>query len=330
MFEKELTIPIPLQQIEAFLRRIQKDHVKRPLAEDKARILRSGYYGEKNLNYFLNLLPEKNYRIFHNIRLSTGTAYFQIDFLLISPKLMLILDSKNHSGTLIFEKKQLIQITNDGEKIYPNPISQVYRHKYLLKKFLESYQIPIIPIEYHVVITNPSTKVVISPGYEEAEKRVWKAEDLLIKMEAMEKIFNKELFDKRNILKTRKLILQNHTPERLNVLKMFGTNKSEILPGVQCPRCLSLPMEYKGGLRWECPTCQYISKTAFYQAIQDFFLIIKPSITHSELRHFLQIPNARLTTHILSLCDLPFSGKTKDRIYYQNSTNHVSTQSDKH
>jgi hypothetical protein len=330
LFEKELTVPIPLQQIEAFLRRIPKDHVKRPPAEEKARILRSGYNGEKSLNYYLSLLPEKNYRIFHNIRLYTGSSYFQIDFLLISPKLGIILDSKNHSGTLIFEKKQLIQMTNDGEKVYPNPLSQVYRHKFLLQKFLESHQIPTIPIEYHVVITNPSTKVVISPGYGEAEKRVWKVEDLLIKMDAIEKTFNKEILDRRSILKTKKIILQNDTPERSNFLKILGINGLEILTGVQCPICLSAPMDYKGRMNWECPSCQYISKDAFYQAIQDFFLIIKPSITHSELRHFLQIPNARLTTHILSSLHLSFSGSTKGRIYYQNSTNHVSLPLSKH
>jgi hypothetical protein len=324
LFEKGLTVPIPLQQIEAFLRRIHKEHSIRPIAEEKARILRSGFKGEKNLNYFLSLLPEKNYSIFHNIRLYTGSSYFQIDFLLISPKLMIILDSKHHSGTLIFEKKQLIQMKNDGEKVYPNPLSQVYRHKFLLQKFLESHQIPTVPIEYHVVITNPSTKVVISPGYEEAEKRVWKAEDLLIKMDEIEKTYNKEYLDKRNISKTKKVILQNNTPERCDFIKMFNMKQSEIPTGVQCPKCLTLPMDYKGRMKWECPSCQYISKDAHYQAIQDFFLIIKPSITHSELRHFLQIPNARLTTHLLSLLHLPYSGKNKGRIYYQNSTNHVS------
>jgi ribosomal protein L37AE/L43A len=323
LFDKSLSIPIPLQQIEAFLRRIPKEHPIRPIAEEKARILRSGYNGEKNLNYFLSLLPEKDYRIFHNIRLPSGTSHFQIDFLLISPKLIIILDSKNHLGTLIFEKKQLIQISNDSEKIYPNPLSQVYRHKFLLKKFLESHQIPNIPIEYHVVVTNPSTKVVISQGYEEAEKRVWKVEDLLIKMDVMEKTFNKEWFDKRNISKTKKVILQNDTPERCDFIKIFNMKQSEILPGVQCPKCLSLPMNYKGRLKWECSSCKYISKDAYYQAIQDFFLLIKPSITHSELKNFLHLPNDRTVTYIPSSLNLSFSGKTKDRMYYQNSTNHV-------
>jgi hypothetical protein len=324
LFEKGLTVPIPLQQIEAFLRRIPMEHPIRPIAEEKARILRSGFKGEKNLNYFLSLLPEKDYRIFHNIRLPSGTSHFQIDFLLISPKLIIILDSKNHVGTLIFEKKQLIQISNDSEKIYPNPLSQVYRHKFLLKKFLENHLIPNIPIEYHVVVTNPSTKVVISQGNEEAEKRVWKVEDSLIKMDELEKTFNKECLDKRNISKAKKIILQNNNPERYDFIKMFNMKQSEIPIGVQCPKCLSLPMDYKGRMKWECPSCQYISKDAYYQAIQDFFLIIKPSITHSELRHFLQIPNARLTTHLLSLLNLPCKGKNKGRTYYQNSTNHVS------
>jgi hypothetical protein len=133
IFEKELTIPQSLLQIQALLRRIPKDHLKRPLIEEKARIIKSGYNGEKNLNYFLGLLPEKSYYIFHNLRLPVNSTYFQIDFLLISPKLIIILDGKNHSGTLTFERNQLIHENNEVEKIYENPLSQVYRHRTLLK-----------------------------------------------------------------------------------------------------------------------------------------------------------------------------------------------------
>ncbi|MDP4087110.1 MAG: nuclease-related domain-containing protein [Bacillota bacterium] len=170
IFEKEFTIPTAVSQIEALLNRILKDHMKRPLINEKARILRSGYYGEKNLNYFLSLLPEKNFYILHNLRLPVNSSYFQIDFLLISSKSIIILDGKNHSGTLIFEENQLIHKNNDVEKIYENPISSVYRHRTLLKNWLERYQISSIPIEYFVVVTNPSTKVIISPDYEEGEK----------------------------------------------------------------------------------------------------------------------------------------------------------------
>lgn len=321
LFEKEFTYPISLQQIEALLRRIPLEHVKRPLIEEKFKILRSGYNGERNLHYHLSLLPEKSHHIFHNIRLSNGSSYFQIDFLLISSKLAIILDSKNHAGTLTFEKNQLIHISNDTEKIYQNPLSQVYRHQYLLKNWLENYQFPKIPIEYHAVITNPSTKVIITPGYHEAENRVWKSDALLIKIDEMEKIFNKELLDKRNLSRIKKLILQNDTPERSDFIKSFGIHESEIT-GVLCPTCL-IPMEYKQRIWWKCSNCQSTSKDAHLQAIQDYFLLFKPSITHSELRAFLHLPNARTTTRFLTLLHLPSSGKTKGRIYYPNSTNHV-------
>ncbi|MDP4086333.1 MAG: nuclease-related domain-containing protein [Bacillota bacterium] len=322
MFEKEFRAPIPLQQIEALLRRISVEHVKRPLAEEKAKILRSGYNGEKNLNYFLCLLPEKNYSIFHNIRLPIGSTFFQIDFLLISPKLGIILDSKNHSGTLTFEKNQLIHLSNTTEKINQNPLSQVYRHQYLLNRLFESHQIPKIPIEYHVVVTNPSTKIIISDGYKEAEKRVWKAESLLIKMDEMEKAYNKELIDKRSITKIKKVILQNDTVERIDFLKVFGIHPSEIQTGVLCPTCY-IPMEYTYRTWWKCPNCQCTSKNAHLHDIHDYFLLIKPSITNPELRAFLHLPNSRSTTYLLSKLHLPYSGNGKGRTYYPNFTNHV-------
>ncbi|HEY2419799.1 MAG TPA: nuclease-related domain-containing protein, partial [Neobacillus sp.] len=75
--------------------------------EEKIRILNSGYQGEKTLNYFLGLIPEKKYHIFHGLRLPIGKYYFQIDAILLSPKLIILLEAKNNSGTLTIEKHQM-------------------------------------------------------------------------------------------------------------------------------------------------------------------------------------------------------------------------------
>jgi hypothetical protein len=329
IFEKEFTIPTKVLQIEALLNRTSKDYLKRPLIEEKARILRSGYYGEKNLNYFLSLLPEKSYFIFHNLRIPVNSSFFQIDFLLISTKLIIILDAKNHAGTLVFEKNQLIHQNNNIEKIYENPLSQVYRHRTLLKNWLEKYQISSIPIEYYVAVTNSSTKVIISPGYEEGEKRVIRANNLFMVIDALEKKYNKDMVDPKKLTKIKKLLLQSHTPEKINFLELFGIILTEILNGVICPKCSSIPMQYSRN-KWKCPTCGYISKDAYLQAINDYFLLIKPSFNNSELQKFLLLPSSKITRKIISKLNLPYSGKNKGRTYYQKSTNHFFPELNKH
>lgn len=316
MFENEFTMPISLLKTEALLGRIVKDHLKRPIIEEKARILRSGYNGEKNLNYFLSLIPEQNYHIFHNLRLPANSSHFQIDFLLFSSKIIIILDGKNHSGTLTFEKNQLIQHFDDMEKIYENPISQIYRHRTLLKNWLKKNQISSIPIEYYVVITNQSTKIIISSKYLEGEERVCKSSNLLRVIESLEKKHTQDILDPKKQTKLKKLILQNHTPESLDILKKYGINVTEIIPGVICPKCLEVPMQYSRN-KWCCTTCQHISNDAHIQAIYDYFLLIKPTANISELQKFLNLPSTRITRTLISKLNLPHSGKNKGRIYYQ-------------
>ncbi|MCL6570356.1 MAG: NERD domain-containing protein [Bacillus sp. (in: Bacteria)] len=75
-----------------------------PDIKAKIRIIRSGYNGEKTIKYYLEKIPEQKYHIFYGLRLPIGNTFFQIDVLLLSPKLILILDAKNNLGTLRFEK----------------------------------------------------------------------------------------------------------------------------------------------------------------------------------------------------------------------------------
>lgn len=328
MFDKELSEPLTLLEIQALKRRIPINHERMKEIENKLRILNSGYQGEKTVYYFLSLIPEKKYHIFHGLRLPIGKSYFQIDFLLLSAKLIIILDAKNNSGTLTIEKHQMSQEYHDVKENYQNPVAQVNRHKILLKYFFEKYQIPEIPIENLVVFSKPTSKVIIAPGYVEAEKKICKAFDLLKKLEEVEKYYNKERMDKKTIGKIKRLLLSKHTPLRSNPLKTFGIKESEILTGVQCPIpiCSFNPMNYKRQ-KWDCPQCQHVSKDAHFQAINDYFLLIKPYITNPELREFLHLPSSRSSTYLLSILNLPHTGTKRARIYYQSelpiNPNHV-------
>jgi hypothetical protein len=51
LFDKNLTVPIPLLQAEAVERRISTSHEKIQEVKTKIKILRFGYNGEKELNF---------------------------------------------------------------------------------------------------------------------------------------------------------------------------------------------------------------------------------------------------------------------------------------
>jgi len=109
---------------------------------------------------------------------------------MLSPKLILIIEGKNHSGNLQIQRDQMIQEYLDTREVLENPISQAHRHKILLRYWLNQYRFPPIRIEYLVVVSKTQTEVKICPDYPEARQVICKADDLLRKIEEIESIKN--------------------------------------------------------------------------------------------------------------------------------------------
>ncbi|OLS33535.1 nuclease-related domain-containing protein [Bacillus sp. MRMR6] len=316
MFILDLEKPHSLLQAEACDRRLARNHIKRPDLELKLRNLISGHQGEKTLHYFLSLFPKDKFQIYHGLRLPIGNSFFQIDGLLVTSKIIFVLESKNNAGILTIDKHQLTQQYNENSETYQNPVAQVTRHKILLKYFLDEYKFPAIPMEDLVVITRSSTELRITQGYTEGHKKVCKAEDLLKELHRFEKFNYKESFDKQAINRLRHLLLKKHTPLIVNISEELGIERSEILTGVSCPNCKTLKMDYYRK-EWKCSECLLYSKDAFIEAINDYFLLIKPTITNAELREFLRLPSQRAATYILSILKLHSTGQNKGRVYHQ-------------
>ncbi|MEH7115541.1 nuclease-related domain-containing protein [Neobacillus niacini] len=144
MFDKNISKPLPLLQAEALEGRLSIRHEKMPEIKNNIKILKSGYNGEKEINYQLGQIPQHKYHILHDLRLPIGETFFQIDALLLSPTIIINLDGKNHSGKITIEKNQMIQETMDTREIYENPVSQTNRHKLLLRNLIAENNLPPI------------------------------------------------------------------------------------------------------------------------------------------------------------------------------------------
>lgn len=155
-----------------------------------------------------------------------------------------------------------------------------------------------------------------------------------MKIEELEKFNKKDILDAKMCAKIKRLLLSKHTPLRFDILQKYGIDKNKIHNGVQCPSCSFIPMQYRGRT-WECAACYHHSKDAHLKAIQDYFLIYKPTITNTELREFLFLPSPRAATYLLSFLDFPSTGTNKGRVYHQPqsfpiSSNHVFPPKNKH
>lgn len=316
LIAKERTIPIKILASEALLKLLPTEFAKRALIEKDLAKRKAGFRGEQATDYFVHQLPDKEYTILHDLRLFNGQDYFQIDTLILSSTFALILEIKNISGTLYFDSKfkQLIRYKDENEDGFLDPISQAERQKRELGVWLRKQDI-IIPIEFLVVISNPSSIIKTDTQNYRAFKNVLHAHDLIDRIGKMGMTFTEERLTKREISKLAKILNKSHVPETFNVLDYYKIPAGTLIKGVRCLKCGKSLMKRIYG-NWQCTVCKHRDRNAHLQALLDYYYLMGNTITNQQFREFLQLSSADLGQKLLKSLKLPHSGENKGRVYY--------------
>jgi hypothetical protein len=316
VIRKERKKPIRLRKLEALNDRLSSEHEKRPkLAYEIAKVT-AGYRGEQALDYYLRLLPPNKYEIIHDLRLSNNDShFFQIDTLLLTPFIILILEIKNIAGTLYFDQPlhQMTRTINGKEEGFLDPILQVQKQKVQFKAWLDRHKLPEIPILPLVVNTNPST-ILKSTNHHFLSNKVLHAAALENRLEEYEKKYKTEKYTPKDLKRLIRLCLKFHTPQEADILEIFRISESELIRGVKCPSCSNIPMKQKRGM-WVCSKCHNSAKDAPILSLNDYCMLISPNISNKQARNFLLINSPSITTKLLSSLNVPFSGTYKNRVY---------------
>ncbi|GHH97244.1 nuclease-related domain-containing protein [Neobacillus kokaensis] len=318
MIVKARTIPLKLLILAAILRRLPLSHEKYQAILEEFKRREAGYQGEVSLDYYYRYLPPQKYRILHDLNLPDGDYNCQIDTLLATPESILIVDVKNMTGKLIFDtdNQQFIQINNDKEKGYPDPIAQAERHKEYIRKWLAANGFPPVPIDYLVIIANPYTTYVITvPNARKVKPRVCKADAFLSKMQVFEKMYPDPVLSEKDLRKLCRLLIKLNTPPTNFLLSKYRIDRSEILPGVHCPKCKHLPMIRKKH-KWYCTRCDFYSVDAHLGALMDYFLLYEMKITNKQFREFARLDSEDTAKRSLHNEKLNYYGTKKGRVYY--------------
>lgn len=164
MIVKPRKIPDIVLEIDAILNRLAFFHPKRPWLEEDRKSYLTGYRGELQVDYHLELIDNDNMLIFADLRLIHQNQAFQMDTLIICPYFILIIESKNIAGTLTFEKDstQMIRELDGKKQGFKNPLVQVARQKEQLMGWLKKRKIPLIPVEDLVGIADRRTVIITS------------------------------------------------------------------------------------------------------------------------------------------------------------------------
>lgn len=318
MFAKPCEMSLRIKKLQALYDgRMDPNHPDWPDLVHEYKNRMAGYHGEKSVDFYLSMLPEADYQIYHDIRLLYGKYYFQIDILLLCAMFGLALEVKNRSGEIHFKRElnQAFCRKNGQEERIKNPVLQAKLQARKLNGWLLEHHFPNLPIHYLFVNSNEKTLITAEHGNEEILRNVCNSEFLIEKIEQIKEFHKIEKLSSKDLKKVNKLLLSKHTPDNPDILKQFHLSPKEIPTGVKCPDCRFLPMIYHSGTWW-CPKCNAKSKTAHIPALNDYFLLIKPTITNSELREFLHIDSIRVASHFLTAADFPHSGTFKDRVYH--------------
>lgn len=118
--------------------------------------LRKGFIGEKRLAEFVAAGNFEKILPLYNCLFEIEGAEFQIDSLLITADMIFLLEVKNYSRDYYIENNKLFNFETKKE-IY-NPITQLERTEYLLKKLLDEMRINI-QVQPYVLFINPEFMV---------------------------------------------------------------------------------------------------------------------------------------------------------------------------
>ncbi|MDP4086608.1 MAG: nuclease-related domain-containing protein [Bacillota bacterium] len=313
MIVKKRTIPLKILILEACLRRLPKNHLKRQLLLEELSRRKAGFKGEQSIDFYLSSLNEKNYMIFHDLNLPDGQYNCQIDTFLLSSKFSLTCETKNMAGKLIFDSdnNQLIQINDGKEKGYMYPIFQAERHQAYIKKL-----IPTSPVEYVIPITNQhSILSFIGKNSNQIKQRVFKSDSFLQKINKLEKIYVEEILSSKELRKICRTLIKLNTPPTTQIYQTYGIDKNEIISGIHCPFCFYLPLT-REKRSWYCPSCKSFNKKAHVNSLQDYFLLFDLQITNEQFRNFAHIQSPDTATRLLRSSNLNSSGSNKGTIYF--------------
>ncbi|UYZ21517.1 NERD domain-containing protein [Mesobacillus jeotgali] len=315
MIGKTREYPKEIMILEAIVRRFPPDDFKKAEFEKKLYRKRAGYKGEKTLDYFLEQVDHSEMVILHDLRIPINSTHFQIDTLIITPYFLLIIDSKNYAGTLIFlpEFNQLIRIQNDIEEVFPDPILQAKIQASQLKAFLKKFHITPPPTEYLVAISNTQALIKNPTNDKEVSYRVFRSSNVAFKIPPIYKKHPQSLLSKNDMKKIARLLIKAHEP-LVPDPKSMNLPIEKMVKGVQCASCETFGMDYHQG-KWTCKSCGQKSLDAHIQALRDYFLIYGPSITNKQFRDYLKLNSSSTSKRLLSSMDLVFSGTNKGRIY---------------
>lgn len=307
--------PVAIAGYEALLKRLPRNHGKRGLVQDNLTRLQAGFGGEERVDRMLKHFdPPYPYVFIRDLALPDAMEC-QIDNVLITPGCIVLMEVKNISGRIRIRSNPsaMQRVSPDGEtKGFRSPIAQMEAAQMKVEKLVQArgYEVPVRSV---LVIAYPTQIIEEAPG-NAIILAADEVEHFLTRMHIGE-----PKLTKAGMKELGQHLLANH--QEFNPFPLaprFQIPLSDIERGVFCPRCRLQKMT-RHKRTWECRTCMISSTNAHFQALDEWFMIMKSTITTSECRDFLALTNLDAAKRVLKRETLKEAGSRRYRRYYRSS-----------
>lgn len=303
---------IVLQQLQALLPRYaQRDKTYEQLLSIYKRE-NAGDMGESSLTYYLRLADINDAFVIYGIRLREPNGYFQIDVLVLTPKVCFVIEVKNITGNItINESGQMIRSDKGSSDTFPHPMIQANIQARHLEFFLKQLNHRALPIHPMVVFTHPN---VILDGK-------FTNDDILVSQQLLDRIHQvyhsyHQIIEKPSRLKVLAQQLKSkHEPRKADIIDKYEINRNMVRNGVWCPSCKKTIMNRYYGY-WYCPTCEHKDRVAHIKALREYVLLFGDTITAKQAAEFLGIDSVHIARRLLLKTGAKILGNKKSATYH--------------
>lgn len=276
--------------------------------------VKAGFYGEEKVARYLKEAQfVNNTQLFRHVILDGA----EIDAILINPRFICILEIKNITGELYFDKttKQFYRIKNGMKEGMRNPELQLQRNVNILERRLQRQG---LHVEIHgLIIFASRAGIVIEPPTLFPAIPIDALCDCVEQMEAKAE----ELLSEEHMVLVKKILASGepsiHDEE---LLERLNLHPSIIKGGVRCQRCFDIGMR-RTHSTWWCVNCGYRDRSAHQAAFQEYQLLFGREITVNDVKWWLGIDDKYLVSRLMKSNSEESQGRKNKRYFMKLDMN---------
>ncbi|WP_227394483.1 nuclease-related domain-containing protein [Jeotgalibacillus aurantiacus] len=316
MIMKPQALPCHIQTLQIIADRLPHYHQKFEDIQKHLRNLIAGYKGEAGLDYNLSFIKSPHI-ILHNLRLKGQNHHFQMDTIILFQNAIIILETKNISGSLQFKTdfQQVLRTLNGQTEAFKDFHLQIKRQSEQLTELMKRHKLGALPVIPFIVMANSRTIIhaetphilrnVIPP--EAIESEIYKA---------LQTIQTKK-FGQAHMKKVADVLISLHEELEIDWFKKYSIGFSELQMGVQCPGCRKIGM-VKSRRGWTCGDCHHFSSSVHHEALEQLFQLKGDNgIVNKDIRLFFRISDEQAARRMVEKMAVRKRGTTKGVKYFK-------------